>query len=164
MATIERTEDIPPMLRDVLRDIGLAEPDLTVPLHAKLVETLHRLGPGATFGQRVVAMRWDFNWELEDAGRVFAKAKTDFEAFIDKETVRLRATGDKVTRAEAEQIARASDRAYELKLAYLMAEQRERSMRKFLDTLEAALDNHRTDRADQRAGDRGHADGFGGGA
>lgn len=149
-------DDIPPALRDVLRSIGLDDPDLAVPLHARLVATLHRLGPGASFGTRLSAIRFDFNWELEEAGRVFAKAKTDFEAYIDRRTVRLRAEGDKVSRAEAEQIARAEDRAYELKLAFLLAEQRERAMRNFLQTIQGALDNHRTDRADQRAADIEH--------
>ncbi|WP_382307344.1 hypothetical protein [Herbiconiux sp. UC225_62] len=156
--------DIPPALRDVLRGIGLDEPDLEVPLHAKLVATLHRLGPTATKGQRLTALRFDFAWELEEAGRVFARAKTDYEAYIDRRTVRLRAEGEKVTRAEAEQIARAEERAYELKLQFLMAEQRERAMRNFLSTIQSAQDDARTDRADARAGNTAHANGYDGGA
>jgi hypothetical protein len=148
--------DIPAGLREVLRDIGLADPDLMVPLHARLVETLHRLGPNASFGSRIVAMRWDFNWELEDAGRVFAKAKVDYERFVARKKVEL-LSEPKMSVAKAETIAEAEDQAYQLKLAFLLAEQRERSMRKFLETLSAALDNHRTDRADQRAGDVEHA-------
>lgn len=157
-------QDIPPQLRDVLRGIGLDEPDLEVPLHAKLVATLYRLGPGATKGQRLTALRFDFAWELEEAGRVFAKAKTDFEAYVDRQTVKLRSGEDKVTRAEAEQIARADDRAYELKLQYLLAEQRERAMRNFLGTIQSAQDDARTDRADARAGNLAHAHGHDGGA
>lgn len=152
----EMEQDIPPLLRQVLADIGLDRPDLTVPLHAKLVATLHRLGPGASFGTRLTAIRFDFNWELEEAGRVFAKAKTDFEHYVDTETIRLRAKAEKMSRAESEQVARASDRAYELKLQFLLAEQRERAMRNFLATIQSALDNHRTDRADARAADGEH--------
>lgn len=156
-------EPIPPALLDVLRDIGMDNPDPAVPLHAKLVETLRRLGPGATFGQRIVALRFDFNWELLDAGRVFAKAKTDYEHYIDKAAVRFRVEGEK-SGEMAVRRANATDEAYRLLLEYRLAEQRERAMRKFLETLEAALDNHRTDRADTRAADRAHAQGYGGGA
>jgi hypothetical protein len=157
-------QEIPPALREVLRGIGLDEPDLEVPLHAKLINTLHRLGPAATKGQRLTALRFDFAWELEEAGRVFARAKTDYEAYVDRKTVKLRAEGEKITRAEAEQIARADDRAYELKLTYLMAEQRERAMRNFLSTIQSAQDDARTDRADARAGNLAHAHGHDGGA
>jgi hypothetical protein len=105
-----------------------------------------------------------FNWALRDAGAEFGQAKADYERYVDVETVRIRTEREKVTRAEAEQIARATDEAYALHVTYLLAEQRERAMRKFLDTLEAALDNHRTDRADQRAGDRASAAGYDGAA
>jgi len=64
----------------------------------------------------------------------------------------------------AVRIANASDEAYRLLLEYRLAEQRERAMRNFLQTIQGALDNHRTDRADQRSADRAHADGFTGGA
>lgn len=158
------TEQIPPALLQVLRDIGMDAPDLTVPLHAKVVETLRRLGPGATRGQRIVALQYDFNWEHEAAGRVFANAKTDYEKYVAKLKFRLMAEDPKMSAAKADIFAEADDEAYELKLQYLLAEQRERSMRKFLDTLKADLDNHRTDRADKRAGDKAHADGYGGGA
>lgn len=155
-----------PGVAAILRDIiGLDEVDEANPLHQQLADAITNAGPAASFGARVVALRYVFNWQLLDAGKVFATAKADYERYIDRETVRLRATGEKPpTRAEAEQIARASDRAYELHLAYLVAEQRERAMRNFLNTLESALDNHRTDRADQRAADRASAQGFGGGA
>ena len=148
--------DISPQLLDVLRDIGMDHPDPEVPLHAKLIATLHRLGPGATFGQRLAAIRFDFNWELNDAGKVFAKAKADHEHYLDAETVRLRAGSEKMSRVEGEQIVRARDKAYELRLQFLLAEQRERAMRNFLLTIQSALDNHRTDRADWRAADTEH--------
>ncbi|MFE4469525.1 hypothetical protein ACFRFH_11985 [Leifsonia sp. NPDC056824] len=155
--------ELEPWLLSVLRDVGLDHPDPDVPLHVKLVNTLHRLGPAATHGQRVVAMRWDFNWELEEAGRVFAKKKALYEKAFAKRKVRELAE-PKMSVAKAEAIAEADDEIFSLKLEYLLAEQRERAMRKFLDTLDAALDNHRTDRADQRAGDRAHAGGWDGAA
>lgn len=158
------TEQIPPALLQVLRDIGMDSPDLAVPLHAKVVETLRRLGPGATRGQRIVALQYDFGWEHEEAGRTFARSKADYEHFMAKTKTRLLVEDPKLSVAKAETFAEADDEAYRLKLEYLLAEQRERSMRQFLNTLKADLDNHRTDRADKRAGDQAHADGYGGGA
>jgi len=156
------TGQIPPALLDVLRDIGMDAPDLAVPLHAKVVETLRRLGPGATRGMRIVALQYDFGWEHEEAGRTFAKAKADYEHFMAKTKTRLLVEDPKLSVAKAEAFAEAEDDAYRLKLEYLLAEQRERSMRQFLQTLKSDLDNHRTDRADRRIADQAHADGIGG--
>jgi hypothetical protein len=154
-----------PGVAAVLRDlIGLEQVDESDPLHRRLADAITNAGASATFGARVVAVRWVFNWALRDAGAEFGQAKADYERYVDVETVRIRTEREKVTRAEAEQIARATDEAYALHVTYLLAEQRERAMRKFLDTLEAALDNHRTDRADQRAGDRASAAGYDGAA
>ena len=153
-----------PGIRDVLYDaIGLENPNPDDDLHARLLDVVIEQGPGATFGQRVVSLRWVFNWALLDAGRTFAEAKTKYEGHLTRQKV-VELAKDKMSVAKAEILAEGSEGAYELKLQYLLAEQRERAMRKFLDTLEAALDNHRTDRADMRAGDRAHAAGHSGGA
>lgn len=157
------TEQFPPAFLDALRRIGIDQPDVSNPLHVKLIDALRPLGPASTLGQRVVAMRWVFNWELNEAGKEFATAKSNYEHHMAKAKTRLLAE-PKMSVAKAEAIAEAEDESYRLKLTYLLAEQRERSMRKFLDTLDAALDNHRTDRADARAGDTAHAQGYGGGA
>lgn len=149
---------LPDDILDGLRSIGLHHPDPADLLHQRLVDALKRTR-GASWGNQLVALKFEFNWAHVNAGRVFAKAKADYEHFVDAETVRLRATheGTKVlSRLEAEQIARASDEGYQLQLRFLLGEQEERSMRKFLDTLSSALDNHRTDRADQRAADIEH--------
>jgi len=163
MTAFERVEDIPPGLIEVLRGIGIEEPNLSEPLHMKLIDALYPLGIGATLGQRVVAMRFVFNWELTAAGKEYATAKTEYERAFAKRKVKELAE-PKMSVAKAEAIAEADDDIYRLKLTYLLAEQRERAMRKFLDTLDAALENHRTDRADQRAGDRAHASGYDGAA
>lgn len=155
------TIDLPPMFRDVLARIGIDRPDESNPLHMKLIDALRPLGPAATLGQRVVAMRWVFNWELNTAGQEYATAKTDYEHHMARVKVRQLAE-PKMSVAKAEAIAEADEESYRLKLTYLLAEQRERSMRKFLDTLDAALDNHRTDRADRRAADTAHAQGMDG--
>jgi hypothetical protein len=145
-----------PLLRELLIDtIGLRDPDPSDRLHGTLIDTLIDLGPGATLGQRVVALRYVFNWELVEAGKEFATAKTKYENLLTRQKV-IELAKEKMSVAKAEIFAEGSDGAFELKLKYLLAEQRERAMRKFLDTLDAALENHRTDRADQRSADTYH--------
>lgn len=147
---------LPPDILDGLLRIGLTNPDPTDPLHKRLVATLVRVR-GHSDGARLVALKFDFNWELKDAGVDLAVSKAAYDHYIDVETVRMRvraaSDGPKLSRIEAEQIARASDAAYALYLKAELAEQRERAMRKFLDTLSSAIDNHRTDRADMRQAD-----------
>jgi len=150
---------LPPDIQARLRDIGLHYPDPKDPLHRRLVDALMRTR-GSSWGNQLVALKFEFNWEHVEAGKEFAQAKTDYEHRIDVETVRLQAStvpgGRPMSRAQAEQNARAQQPTYELQLKFLLAEKREQSMRKFLDTLSSALDNHRTDRADQRATDLEH--------
>lgn len=149
----------------VLRTVvGLGDPDLDVPLHRKLFDTVVDLGVNASLGQRIIALRYVFNWELVDAGQTFATARGAYEKAAAKAKVRMFADDPKLAIGKAEVMVDADDELHLLKLSYLVAEQRERAMRKFLDTLDAALENHRTDRADQRGRDRAHADGYGGGA
>lgn len=151
---------------EVLRDIVGLEVVPGDELHNKLARTIHRLGAAATYGQRIVALRFDFVWELRDAGQVYGTAKADYENAIAVRVVEItekaNLDGKKISLGLAQAMAERD--AYDLKLAYLVAEQRERAMRKFLDALDAALENHRTDRADARAGDRAHAQGYSGGA
>lgn len=158
--------DIHPAVAATLRSIIGLEVDDTDPLHRKLAKTITDLGPGATYGQRIVALRFDFAWELRAAGKVFGDAKGEYEVTRSRRVVEITETaaneGRKITLGLAEHMAEAE--LYELKLTYLVAEQRERAMRKFLEALDAALDNHRTDRADSRAVDRATAQGYGGGA
>ncbi|MFC4223546.1 hypothetical protein [Lysinibacter cavernae] len=140
-----------------LRAIGIHEPSPEEPLHVRLVSALYRTR-GESWGNALIAIKFEFNWACNQAGEVYANAKTDYERLIDIETTKIRATQEKVSRAEAEQIVRATEEAYKLKLAFLVAEKREQSMRKFLDTLGEALELHRTDRADKRKTDSFHAE------
>jgi hypothetical protein len=157
------TDDLLPEVVAILRQtLRMEEPDLSVPLHRKLYETIVELGRGATLGQRVVALRYVFNWELIGAGQEYADAKIAYERTMNRAQTRWLAE-PKMSVAKAEILAEGEDGVFELKLKYLLAEKREQSMRKFLDTLDAALENHRTDRADLRAGDRAHAQGLTGG-
>lgn len=153
-----------PRVLELLRDtIGLRSPDVNDALHAELLDTLFDLGPGASLGERVVAVDFVFGWHHREAGKRFAAAKTDYEAHIAKTKTRLLAE-PKMSVAKADVIAEADDESYRLKLQYLLAEQEERALRKFRETLGRALDNHRTDRADRRAQDSAHAQGYTGGA
>lgn len=158
--------ELPDWAFDALRAIGLNDPSPKDPLHVRLANAVLRLGPGAARGVQLSAMRFEFAWELRDAGAAFANAKADYEHTFAKAVVRERAEasarGEKVAVSHAEKVAEVE--AYEHKLAYLLAEQRERSMRKFLDAIEAAVDTWRTLRADERAADRAHAGGYSGGA
>jgi hypothetical protein len=155
--------DIPQPVADVLRDVmGLQEPNGDDPFHRKLWQAVVDAGPGASYGARVVALKFAVNWELVDAGQEYAARRTDYEAEYAKVKVRWLAE-PKMSVAKAETLADADPNVYRLKLEYRLAELREQAMRKFLDTLASALENHRTDRADQRAGDRASAGGFGGG-
>ena len=159
-------DEIPAPVVGILRRLIGLEFDSTDPLHVKLARTVMSLGEFATYGQRITALRFDFAWELRDAGAEFGRAKADYEHHMSGRVVEIvekaALEGRKVTLGYAEH--KAQTEVYELKLAYLVAEQRERSMRKFLDALDAALENHRTDRADARRGDAAHARGADGAA
>lgn len=143
--------------------IGLRALDMSDPLHVELARSIYELGQGAPDGVVLQRIRWHFAWHLKAAGQEFATAKLAYENHVDKRTVELRAGEKPPSRAEAEQIARAEDDAYTAKLRYLLAEQKERAMRKLLDSVESAIDLYRTARADERKADATHAHGYGGG-
>lgn len=151
-----------PDVLEALQAIGLSNPTPDDPLHVRLVAAARRTR-GMGEGVQLVAMEFEFNWALRQAGSEFATAKTDYEHFIGKEKMRLMlAEGYSGVKAQA--VVNGSDEAYTLLLMYRLAEQRERAMRKFLDTIKSALELHRTDRADQRASNSAHAQGYSGGA
>ena len=157
---------LPEWAQESLRLIGLNAPDPDDALHVSLVNAVLRLGPAAAQGIVLTAMRWEINWAQKVAGEVFAKAKVDYEHAIAKVTVKTiaegSAKGERVSVAFAGKLAEVE--AYELKLVYLLAEKREQSLRKMLDTIETQVDVWRTGRADERAADRAHAQGYSGGA
>lgn len=155
------TEQLDPRVAAVLASVGIHQPSKDDPLHVALVNAVWRT-LGGSYGAQLIAMRFEVNQMLRDAGADYADARTAFEHFVDRETVRLAMGDEKVSRALAEQVARASDKGLELKLGFLLAEKREQFLRKLLDTFAAASDNHRTDRADQRAADSFHAHGHDG--
>lgn len=165
VATAEEV-GLPDWALEALRSIGLTDPDPDDALHVRLVNAVLRLGPGAARGVQLSAMRFEFAWALKEAGQEFAEAKANYEHAFARAIVRERAeaaaNGEKMPVSHAERLAEVE--AYVHKLTYLLAEQRERAMRKFLDAIEAAVDTWRTLRADERAADRAHAGGYSGGA
>lgn len=149
--------------------VGLRSLDMADALHVDLAKSVHELGAGAQDGPVLQRLRWHFAWHLRDAGETYARARADHDHLIDRMTVRLRAEsakdgGKPLSRAEAEQIARAEDDTYTAHLGLLMAEQRERFCRKALDAIDSAIELFRTQRADERAADRAHASELTGGA
>lgn len=153
----------PGQLAALRETVGIADPDPSDPLHAKLINALVEVGPNSTLGQRTVACRFVVNWEHRAAGKAFAEAKASYERLLTRRKVQFLAE-DGMAVARAAILAEADNDVYAMKLAYLIAEQYERSLRELLKTLDRALDNHRTDRADWRAADQAHAQGMTGGA
>lgn len=137
---------------ETLKNIGLHNPDPADPLHKRLVQAVRRTR-GGNPGVTLVAMKFEFNWELVEAGKEFAKLKTEYEHFLDRETIKTIAQDPSTSRALAEQMARSTDEAYELHLKYRLAEKREQAMRKFLDTLDNSVEVWRSENANQRAAD-----------
>ena len=160
------SERIPDWALSALRAIGLANPSPDDALHVAMVNAVLRLGAGAALGQQLTAIRWEINWAQQAAGAVFAKAKVNYEHIVASVTTKAiaegSARGERVSVAFAEKLAEVE--AYEAKLEYLLAEKREQSLRKMLDTIETQVDVWRTGRADERAADRAHAQGYTGGA
>lgn len=146
-----------------LREIGLVNPDPDNELHRELVEAVWRLGAGALHGRYITAMRAVFAWQLRDAGEGYAAAKARYEhLFARRKSELMVAEGFSGVKAEA--VAEADDEVYQARLELLVAESKVSSMRKFLDLCESVTDVWRTSRADERAADSAHAQGFSGGA
>lgn len=157
---------LPASIRARLRElVGLVDPDQNDPLHVRLVNTIQRTST-YSLGAQLTAVRFDFNWTQRDAGAKKATLKAEYDRHVNRETTRLlmeaAAKGEKLSRILAEQTVRASDEAYDLQMKQLLAEHEEQSLRKFLDTLDGAIETWRTDRADDRATDHIIARGQGG--
>ena len=151
-----------PWVAQFLRRIGIETPDHDDNLHRRLVDAVFNLGPGATLGQRIVAVKYVVRDEHGKAGRRFATARADHEdAVLARKIDLLQDESWKGSATLAKDIAEHD--AIDQRRVWLLAEQEERTLRKFLETIESDLENHRTDRADVRAGDRAEAHGLGGG-
>ena len=150
-----------PRVADVLRSVGIHHPSKDDALHVALVDAVWRT-LGGSYGAQLVAMRFEVAQALRQAGEDYAKAKHQTERILARETVRLVAGPEKTSRALAQQMAEAGDEYDGARLNELVQEKREQWLRKLLDTFAAALENHRTDRADARRVDAFHAGGYDG--
>lgn len=146
-----------PRIQRVLASVGIHRPDRTDPLHVALVNAVGRT-LGGSYGAQLIAMRFEVAQFLREAGERYATSKAKYEHHIARVTVE-EVAAHKTSRALAQQMAEASDDGHRLLLELLVAEKREQWLRKLLDTFAAAGDNHRTDRADQRAADQFQAHG-----
>ncbi|MHA3682813.1 hypothetical protein ACXR2W_00940 [Leucobacter sp. HY1908] len=162
-AAVADGDGLPDWALEALRAIGLTDPDPDDALHVRLVNAVLRLGPAAARGVQLSAMRFEFAWELRAAGAEFATTKTDYEHRLAKSKAALMLK-DGFSGVKAQAVAEADDELYGLLLRFRLAELRERSVRKFLDAIETAVDTWRTQRADERAADRASAQGYAGGA
>ncbi|PZE23886.1 hypothetical protein [Curtobacterium sp. MCBD17_028] len=146
-----------PRIAAVLETVGIHRPDPTDALHRALAEAVGRTLTGS-YGAQLIAMRFEVAQFLREAGEGYATAKAKYEHHVASTTVR-EVAANKTSRTLAQQMAEGSDEGHRLLLELLVAEKREQWLRKLLDTFAAAGDNHRTDRADQRAADQFQAHG-----
>lgn len=150
-----------PWVAQFLRRVGIDTPQPDVRLHRRLVAGLRDVGPGRPLGQQLAAVRYVVRDEHGIAGRALAQARADHEEKVLNRRIELLRGEEKITVALAKDMAEAD--AVAERRAWLVAEQEERTLREFLKSLSDDLKNHQTDRADQRAGDRAEAQGYGGG-
>lgn len=146
-----------PRIAQVLATVGIHHADPEDVLHRALADAVGRT-LGGSYGAQLIAMRFEVAAMLREAGEAYATAKARYEHHIASTTVR-EVAAHKTSRALAQQMAEGSDDGHRLLLELLVAEKREQWLRKLLDTFAAAGDNHRTDRADQRAADQFQAHG-----
>ncbi len=153
---------LPPDVRDRLRDlIGLLEPDQLDPLHVRLVNTVFRTRHMVS-GDQLSAVEADLDWALLTDGTRAGEARVDYEHLLAREKARLLIEDPKLSVAKAEVLVNASDEAFRLQVAWRVAEARVSGVRALLRQVSGRRDVWRTHRADQRAGDTAHAQGFGG--
>ncbi|MDA4893272.1 hypothetical protein [Microbacterium resistens] len=151
-----------PWIGQFLHRVGIETPDPEVQLHRRLVSALRDVGPGRPLGAQIAAVRYVVRDEHGRAGRALAAARADHEDTVRDRKIELLQGDEKITVALAKELAEQD--AAKHRREWLRAEQEERTLREFLKALADDLDNHQTDRADQRAGDRAEAHGIGGGA
>lgn len=135
--------------------IRLAEVDLDDRLHQRLIQSLQACGPAATDGELITAMRFTFGHEMQLAGDDAALHKVKAERMLAVDAAELRRESG-VSQAEAKRIIESSELYWTHRETAERMLQRQRYCREMLHSLQAALDLHRTDRADQRAADQWH--------
>lgn len=143
-------------VRNGLFLIKLADVDPYDEFHQQLVFALESCGPGASEGDLITAMRFTVGHAMEASGEAGARAKIGAEEMLAVGSAELMREGG-VSRAAAERIVKDNPAYWDLKREAELMIYRERAQRELLKSLQAALDNHRTSRADQRMADQWHA-------
>lgn len=148
--------NLDPSLSKELERIGVFSPEPENQLHRRLVDALVRTR-GDSRGEQLTALQWVLNWDLQEQGIEFSRAKTDYERIRAKLIVKFRDAGEK-SGEMAGMRADATDEVYLAHLRYRLAEQTERLARKRLDTISNEIDVWRSLNADRRKADAFHAD------
>lgn len=136
--------------------IRLAEVDLGDRLHQRLIQSLAACSPSATDGELITAMRFVFGHEMQLAGDDAAMHKVRAERMLSVDAAEMRRESG-CSAAEAKRAIEATTLYWTHRETAERMLQRQRYCREMLHALQAALDLHRTDRADQRAADQWHA-------
>ena len=149
------SEPLEPAVLDSLAEVGIYSPDPKDELHLRLVAALRRT-LGQPDGNRLVAIRWVFAWDLERQGDEVAVSRAEYDSLVAREVIRFRDGGEKsgemcMKRAEALDGVKAAH------LRFRLAEQRERLARKRLDAAADQIKVWQSVNADRRAADQFHA-------
>lgn len=157
----EWTPPLPPDVRDRLRDlIGLVDPDQTDELHVRMASTVNRTR-ALTRGDQLSAIEADLDWALMRDGTRAGDARVRYEHLLASGKARLMVGDPRMSVAKATVLVDASDEAFQAQLVWRVAEARVSAVRAFLRQVEGRRDVWRTHRADERAADSAHAQGFG---
>jgi len=151
-----------PWIQHFLTRVGIEAPDPEIAIHRRIVLALRDVGPARPLGAQLAAVRYVVRDEHAKAGERLATARAEHEEKVLDRKIELLQGAEKVSVALAKDIAERD--AIEHRRTWLRAEQEERTLRQFLQAIADDLENHRTDRADQRVGDRAEASGLGGAA
>lgn len=145
-----------PQVRNGMFLIKLVDVDPYDEFHQQLVFGLESCGPGASEGDLITAMRFTTGHAMEASGEAGARAKIGAEKMLAVGAAEVMREGG-ISRAAAERVVKDDPAYWSLREEAELMIYRERSQRELLKSLQAALDNHRTSRADQRMADQWHA-------
>lgn len=136
--------------------IRLATVDIQDPFHRDLAQTLAACDPGALDGDLITAMRFTIDHAMLEAGTEADQCKTRAERMLSVGAAEVMME-TRLSRAAAERAMKDTPEYWDLRETAGRLGQRRSYFSELLKSLQAALDNHRTSRADQRAADTWHA-------
>lgn len=158
MIARQPVSEIPEWALRALLSVGLKDPNPRDPVHVEMVNAILEVGPTAPEHVRLQRLRWSFNHMLRDAGSRFANAKADVDDMTGQRVADLLKADTKLSVARAQALVAGDVEIQAAQRAMLIAQQLERALRKFLDTIEVAVDLYRTSRADERRADTFHTE------